>query len=1188
MTILAFHTLLRSLRSVFGILVLLLVYGVPGASLAQTDYGTLVTIAIELDTSQPDQEVVRPSSNQTVNVTGERGERRNCITNAEGVCKFGALEPGLYTVEVGGTRRGIVRIPPGGVVTRRIRVDLVEALADTLEMEKVSRIAEPLLFIGPLEERLKPGRLGVTSPASDVEAISSRNQTITPLLELLPGTFEEADQFVINGSRQNVLRVEGLDVTPLELSSASFQDTGAALSKIKDRQSINSYESFSVDTSNTPAKFGTGTGGQLLQNIKSGKDTFVGKVYEYFANDVLSARNFFDFARKPSLRFNLFGFNLSGRVFQRPGDPSDPDDKRNLYAFFNYEGIRASSGVVLFEAAPGAAVRERAAPAVAPLLAAYRAGGATIVDEASTDPDFDILKLDTKNFARKDGVTLRLDYNPRKLDALNFIYLGAVSTEDNPDGVTGRRGVTRNASHTGILNYTRVLTRTRADNGALEDNPKLVNQFIFGFRNDPVRLSVRLPDLVGLDLSASNVSIGGEVRQTGIPGRPSPSTIATSGGLLPGADFGRRGFRFNPYQFSFVDQLTWEGKHHHLNFGGEIRLLRNTINHFFGATYNYRNLEDFLANRSTVNFVGDLGSFTGENGDRKTAQEYYIGYAQDAWDMRRNMNLTFGLRYEYYSILREARDRAVVFDTVNGMILPVDTPFYRSRHNNFLPRVSFAWAPNCYTLPGDLPRSQRKKPGVIGVVEQVPEEPCVIKTNSTVISASFGVHTGPDALDNILRPVTSDRIRVRGNNLPFPTNTDSLVAAFNADPNRKFQPLALSRDYLSPMRVYKFDVSLKRALIDRVVTDGDQSNDDLHVMQELFALLSYQGSRSRNLPLHNFTNRIVSIETNSDPTEEATVRREFDTTSGGQPFGEIDYFTTGGHARYDSLQATLTGRARKYLRYFQASYTLARNYGNTDGDSTAGAGNPLDFNYDLGYVAGDVRHKFSFGSVFIIPDCKDFSLCSGHQENAFLRELLGGWNLGVIGNFQTGSPIDVRISRPDVVYADASGNVFGSPDVGRRAVLNVPGGGSSVAAYRPNLIPGMNPYTNGFADRRFLDPRAFSTPGPGELGNLPRGALRGPGLRVVSLSFRKDIKFVAKDKTYTLNFHTDITNVFNFTNFKLTSAKLPNIFDKNQLQPGQAFTTEAAPDFGILNRTVKSKQDLGSSRQIQFGLAFNF
>jgi hypothetical protein len=1171
-----------------GLLAALLIFGVPQVSLAQTDYGTLVTIVVEFD-----NDVFKPLPNQTVNISSERGEQRNCITKADGICRFGSLEPGLYTVEVSSKRQGVIRVPAGEIVTRRIRMELGAASIQGFDttIKGSSPISGPPVFVGPLEERIKPGRLGITSSASEVEMLSNRNQTVAPLLDLLPGIFEDADQLVINGSRQNVLRTEGLDVTPLELSSVSFQDTGAALAKISDRQSINPYDSFNIDTSNTPAKLGTGTGGQLLRSIKSGKNTFAGKVYEYFANDVLSARNFFDFARKPSLRYNLFGFNVGGRLFHWPSASGNTADDKNLYAFFNYEGIRARSGVILFEAAPSAAVQGRVASALTPLLAAYRAGGATIVDNASLDPNFDILKLDTKNFAEKNGVTLRLDFIPRKLDAVNLIYLGAVSTENIPDGVTGRRGVTRTGSHTGILNYSRTLTQKRDNAGNLLNNPKLMNQFIFGLRNDPVRVSARLPNLAGLNLSTSNLSISGDVKHTGIPGRTAPLSIATPGGLLPGADFARRSLRFNPFQISFIDQLTWDGETHDLSFGGEIRLLRNTINHFFGTTYSFGSLDDFAANRAAVNFVGDLGSFTGVPGDHKTEQEYYIGYGQDSWGIRRNMNLTYGLRYEYYSVLREEDDRAVVFDPVAGMVLPLGTAFYRSRHNNFLPRVSFAWAPDCHPELGDVPRSQRKI-GVITVGDEA-EEACVIKTNPTVISASFGMHTGPDALDNILRPVTSDRIRARATSLSFPANTDLLSATFKTDPNRRFQPLAIARDYLSPMRVYKFDVTLKRALIKRVVAEEPSGNDDQDVRKELFAVLSYQGTRSRNLLLRNFANRIVSVETNPNPSQVAKVHREFDSVNGDQPFGEIDYFTTGGRARYDSFQATLTGRARKYLRYFQAGYTLARNYGNTDGDSTAGAGNPIDYNYDLGYITGDVRHKFSFGTVFIIPECKDFKPCVAHQQNPFLRELLGGWNFGFIGNFQSGAPIDLRINRPDVVYVDAAGNVFGSPAVGLHAVLNVPGGGSSVAAYRPNLIPGKNPYTNGFADRRFLNPDAFSTPGPGELGNLRRGALRGPGLRIVSLSFRKDIKILRREeKAYILNFYTDITNLFNFTNFKLTSAKLPNVLgldaSKNQLQPGESFTTAAAPDFGVLTRTAKSRQDLGSSRQIQFGLALSF
>src|SRR5262249_11510367 len=149
----------------------------------------------------------------------------------------------------------------------------------------------------------------------------------------------------INGqlSSQNVLVQGGLARLPgQELSTASFQDTGALFVEVDERQSLKTYESFSISTSNTPAKLGTGTGGQLLKDITAGEQTYKFELYEYLANDKLSARNFFDFDDKPALRFNLFGGSLSGPLYFKKEDLFP-----KLFAFVNYEGIRARAGNIV-------------------------------------------------------------------------------------------------------------------------------------------------------------------------------------------------------------------------------------------------------------------------------------------------------------------------------------------------------------------------------------------------------------------------------------------------------------------------------------------------------------------------------------------------------------------------------------------------------------------------------------------------------------------------------------------------------------------------------------------------------------------------------------------------------------------------------------------------------------------------
>ena len=1189
----------RAARLVVAVLIALtLVAAVSSAARAQADYARLTVVVLD-ELSTKERQVALPVDVE-VTLAGGRGGDNSCKPKG-GWCVFRVLDPGDYVITVNSasyvqqTER--VTLTPGQRAVRVIRLKRVSPAGPGVSATPTpTPTATPET---PLPQRNQPGRLGTGATREEAELLPNRSRSEEPVIDMLPGVLNTGSDlfsgFIFNGQpgSQNNERVADVDSNvTLVRSAASFQDTSAIFSNLADRRSIKTYSSFSINTNNTPAKFGTGTGGQLVADIIKGKAEeearewpIKGEVYEYFARDRFAARDFFDFAEKPSLSFDLFGLSLSG-------GPSFEKKKNNpLFFFFvNYEGIRASSGNTIFAAAPRLSLRPGAAAAVAPLFEVFRAGGATVVEGGTADQNFDILRLDSKNRARKDGLTLRLDAEPDTDNSLSFIYLGSATRADLPDGVTGRRNVTRNTSHTSVLNYNRVITRD--EDGA----KKMQNQFIVSFQSDPVRTFSDTPAGGSLDLFSGAITIGGEVTPVGIEGQPLPLSVATAGALLPGSDFGRR-LNFHPRKLSFANQLTWSGVdlkksvgslgplnfwragEHSFTFGGELRFIRASVAQHFGTTYGYGSLNDFLANRATVTFAGDLGSLTGgETGaGRKASQEYFIAYAQDAWTIRSdkiksNMLFNYGVRYEYYTVLREARDRAFAVDPETGQPLPAGAPFYRSRRNNILPRVAFAWAPD---IDGNLTE---------------------IKNGPQVISASFGMHVGPDVFDNIMRPILSDRVRVSAEGAAFPTESAALAAAFIANPrNRRLRPLALARGYTSPARVYKFDATYKRELLRRVTT-SDTDNDDVDVAQELFVTLSYVGSRSEGLLLRNFANPIVGVRPHPDPSRAAVVCRQFDTLCDENealgPYGEFEYMTTGGRADYDSFQVSLRGRVRKFFRFFQADYTLARNRGNTDADSGIAAGNPLDYEYDYGYLAADVRHKFNF-SALVFLDCGFLEVCN-NSKRRLVKELTGGWKFAAIGTFQTGTPIDVRLTRPDVVYVDAAGNVHGSPAADRQPVLNVPGGGSSVATYRPDLVPGVNPFLEGSGDRRFLNPAAFATPAPGVLGNLRRGELRGPGYRAVDVSLSKEVLVGSTEGAYKrkLTFNVDVTNVFNFTNFRLPSAKLNNVLgtdaSKNQIQPGQPFTEAAAGTFGVITRTFKRKYDLGAGRQFQFGVSFKF
>ena len=66
--------------------------------------------------------------------------------------------------------------------------------------------------------------------------------------------------------------------------------------------------------------------------------------------------------------------------------------------------------------------------------------------------------------------------------------------------------------------------------------------------------------------------------------------------------------------------------------------------------------------------------------------------------MRPNVTLNYGLRYDYYVPLREADNRIVKFNIDNGQLDPNTTPLYKSKKNNFQPRVSATYSPTRKTV----------------------------------------------------------------------------------------------------------------------------------------------------------------------------------------------------------------------------------------------------------------------------------------------------------------------------------------------------------------------------------------------------------------------------------------------------------------------------------------------------------
>jgi hypothetical protein len=292
------------------------------------------------------------------------------------------------------------------------------------------------------------------------------------------------------------------------------------------------------------------------------------------------------------------------------------------------------------------------------------------------------------------------------------------------------------------------------------------------------------------------------------------------------------------------------------------------------------------------------------------------------------------------------------------------------------------------------------------------------------------------------------------------------------------------------------------------------------------------------------------------------------------------------------MQTTLNRRFSHGLT-FGSQWTWGHSIGNTGGSNEAQtATNPENFNADRGNNAFDVRHSVNASALYEIPFGRP-----GHSSDAAmrpLRALLTGWQAGGIWNYRTGLPLDLKITRPDVVYLDQRNNTYvnapvivnGSPVT--RPVVNVPGGGAFRNVRRPDVVAGVDPFLHTSDKRWIVNPAAFAMPAPGTYGNLGRFALHGPSLLQFDITLQK--RFTISERLG-IDFRSEFYNILNRANFANPPATLNNALGggPNQIQPGQAFSAAAAGGaFGVANSTVERTVGLGTNRQIQLSLRLNF
>ena len=1137
-------------------------------------------------------------------------EVRTATANAEGFYAVQSLKAAVYTVTANGQN-----FAPTNITDVQLSVGQQLDLTITLSAQGQTVTVD---VVGSSEAAIdtSSARIGATVNQREVQDLPLNGRQLSQLYLQAPGTINSGTgtfgdiRFSGAANQQNIIRYDGVEGTGI-IDASPGNLNGEVASPFRLQSSLENVQEFRADSNNFPAEFGTGTGGQISVVTKTGTNDFHGSLFEYFRNEKLDARNYFDNITagipKSILRLNQFGGSLGGRII-----------KNKLFFFGSYEGYRVRAGVNSVELVPSAIAAARAVASVRPFIAGFRSPDAIIVP-GSPNPDLDIAQLQSTQRTNENAFFGRLDYNYNANHTFYARYNRDSGKDTTPEGVSGRRTLITAKPQNAVLGYTGIF------------NQRFVNEFRLGYNAATTTIDgvAGSPEYNGITINVSGTTanlpsntIAGQGQSAGIsvPGSLVRANSATNG----------RGQPYTPYSLSFIDSLNFTQGNHNVKVGGEFRMLRLKTDRLGGTTYVFANLNAFLAGTPTsIQYLGDLSAtspFTGASGRRTAEEEFYIAYGQDEWKIRPNLTLNYGLRYEYYTPLREKNDAQILFNIDNGTFRDPKEKAYISSKNNFGPRVALTYSP--------LPDSD----GFFG-------------GNKTVLRGGFGIYYGPGQIEDQIQPIESDRISSTVSGGAFANFSGSpaadaaaIAANFINNPlNRQYQPRAYANNYRVPERVYQYSVSYQQEL-----------------PYNLVSTVAYVGRKGTNLFLRSVANKVLLgnatiLNGTNLPSGVGVINRtnaagqiigvntvrQFDILSGAtqnRPFAEVDYKTSGGKDTYNALQTSLSRRFSTGLT-MNAQYTFASSRGTSAGSNEARTSAQLDnFDADFGRNNFDVRHTFNISALYALPFGKGKQFDIGSMGNY----LLGGLEIGGIINARSGLPIEVGIVRNDVVAqcqlaagcvvntglttttVVPNGYVANLPTIGAGgtaangtfnalplptgfvAIVNTPGGGASRNIRRPDVVAGQPFYLNN--DRNIINPAAFTTPAAGSFGNLPRNALIGPKFRQFDLTVNKRFNITERAN---IQFRAELFNVFNTTNFANPSATLNNalpsftqvnptstnslttpiftVGTSNIVQPGQGFTQAAAGGaFGQLRSTVGRTVGLGTNRQIQFALRLNF
>jgi hypothetical protein len=1049
-------------------LLIVLVFSLPAN--AQTFRGTI--LGTVTDTSGA------AVSGATVSVknTGT-GLLRTVTTDDDGNFSTPELPIGTYsvTVEKSGFKAGLVSGISVEVSTER-RADVILQPGEVSETVEVS--GDTLTQVESTSNTL-----GGIIESTVVTNLPVNGRDYQKLIFLVPGVAGSPDQitdspgsfgvFSVNGARgrANNFLLDGTDMNDGYRNDPAINEAGVfgtpatilPIEAIAELRVLSNFES----------EYGRSSGGVVNIVTKSGTNDIHGTGFEFFRNNALDARNFFNQVGSPQNPFhnNQFGGALGG-----------PIKRDKTFFFVDYEAMRekgAESSTACVPTAQDIATATAANgtpvnPVISALLArnpwpAPNLGGSCLSNGSDGQtPVTANVSLATPFSNRVDSAIVKIDHNINTNNLLTGRYYIGDSTQSFPLALVGGGLVpgynTSTPTRVQLISISYVSTIT----------PSIVNEarlgwnrFAEGFFPQDRNFD---PTSIGLDTIGPGTA-NATPYNFGLP------KISVSGLAPLGADNGDPRQRVDT-NWHYIDNISWKLGKHDIKFGYEFRRtsISQMFNRGFRGTLSFgtqpsgvTGLQEFLAGTPTG------GSQRQGDTNRNTFENSHAGYIQDSYRWKKNVTLNFGVRYDYYGLIQEKHGNFTNVDTATGLgVLVGQGRLYQPDYNNWAPRVSVAWD--------------------------------VTGQGKTVVRAGYGIFYDAFSQDLFM------------GHLPFNSGFDPGPAYSGFGPNPISSANANPGPFASGSPVYGFASPMGDAFgVDPNIRTPYMQNFNLNFQQEITRKtvfqIGYVGSNGHKLLRFRDINQPTQAQIDAadllcNCINIYSVPRHYPTS----PFFYINYQESSANSNYNALQTSL--RVTDWHGFTTTlNYTWSHSIDDaSDGeDYVPNASQPNDSTAPIGSNRGnsnfDVRNRLTWNFVYQFPNHK-----------GSWQRLTDGWGVNGIVTVQSGQPFQLNYNFEDDF--DGSGEGFARPQVvGPIHYSSDPAQFLDLTSF---AIPCTYPVAGG---------TGFATsciPGTRHFGNEGRNSLIGPHFRQFDFSIFKDTAITERIK---LELRFEAYNLFNHPNF---------------------------------------------------------